>query len=354
MPIFPIRPLRSALGTLTAAILALSALTIPVAAQPFTVQMREIEDLKAVFGTVASVHTVQARARLNGTIEQVTITEGDWVERNQVLGQVRDDKLPLELAALDAQVRALQAQREQAATELTRSQQLRASGTAPQSRLDDAVTALNVVTAQLGAMEARRNAVQAQLAERAVLAPAAGRVLEVPVVNGTVIMPGEPVATIATEQYVLRLFLPERHARSLHEGDVVTVGAAGLGGPGTELREGRVRQVYPRLDQGRVVADVTVEGLGDFHVGERTRVFVGAGWRPAIIIPRDYLYQRFGLDYVRLEDGTEVVVRTGPPAPLDPTAAGAGESGIEILTGLRPGDVIVPPAARTAAGGSDR
>lgn len=343
---------RAVRATLLAAGLlaaTLAAAPHPAAAQPVTVAVREIDDLKAVFGTVESVHTVSARARVNGTIEGVDITEGSWVEQGQRLGLVRDDKLPLELAAVEAQVAATRAQREQAMIELGRAQQLRASGTAPQQRLDDAQTALTVVTAQLAAVEARRNAVQAQLDERAVLAPASGRVLQVPVVNGTVIMAGESVATIASEGYVLRLYLPERHARSLHEGDTVSVGAGGLSGPAGERREGRVRRVYPRLDQGRVVADVTVDGLGDFHVGQRVRVFLSAGRRAAIVVPRRYVFRRFDLDYVRLQDGTEVVVRTGQPAALAPSgeapAGTAGEDGIEVLSGLRPGDVIVPPAA---------
>ena len=318
--------------------IALAALVAAGAgnAQPLRVAETEIDDLKAVFGTVESVDTVVARARLGGTVEGLAIDEGSAVERGQVLATVRDEKLPLQLAALDAQVAALESQKAQAETDLERARRLRESGTIPQARLDDAQTAVNVVTAQLAAMNAEREVVRELIGEAAVVAPAAGRVLAVQVVNGTVVMPGEPVASIAADTYVLRLYLPERHARFIGVGDAVLVGAAGLGGAGQDLRQGTVRQVYPELAQGRVVADVTVEGLGDFFVGERTRVFVATGQRTAIVGPSGYLHRRFNLDYATLEDGREVVVRTGLPVP--------GGDGVEILSGLRPGDVIVPPA----------
>ena len=62
-------------------------------------------------------------------------------------------------------------------------------------------------------------------------------------------------------------------------GDTILVGARGLqqqDGPET-LRRGRVALVYPQIDQGRVIADAVVEGLGDYFVGERTRVYVATG-----------------------------------------------------------------------------
>ena len=43
--------------------------------------------------------------------------------------------------------------------------------------------------------------------------------------------------------------------------------------------EGRVRLVYPEIQGGRVIADVEVAGLGDYFVGERTRVYVADGER---------------------------------------------------------------------------
>ena len=124
-------------------------------------------------------------------------------------------------------------------------------------------------------------------------------------------MPGETIATLAEEHYILRLQLPERHARFMRAGDPVQIGGRGLHDEASATRkEGRVRIVYPEIQGGRVIADVDVKGLGDYFVGERTRVYVTTGKRDTIIAPREAIYRRAGVDYVHLKDGAEVVVQT--------------------------------------------
>ncbi len=53
--------------------------------------------------------------------------------------------------------------------------------------------------------------------------------------------------------------------------------------------------------------------LGDYFVGERTRVYIATGTRQALVVPDGYLYRRAGVDYVRLADGNEIVVQPGMP-----------------------------------------
>jgi RND family efflux transporter MFP subunit len=306
-----------------------------VVAEELTVESRPIADLKAVFGTVESVDRTLARSRIGGTIGDLAIDEGSQVELGQRLALVSDPKLPLQLAALDARIRSLESQRQLAELEYERISKLRNTGAVSQARLDEAQSNLDVIVAGLAAQTAERAVVAEQLAEGAVLAPASGRVLKVDVVDGQVVMAGETVALIATEGYVLRLRLPERHARFIRQGDPVQVGSRGLEMAPESLTEGRVRQVYPEMQGGRVVADVEVTGIGDFFVGERARVYVATGERPAMVIPTGYVFKRFGVDYALVKGIGETVIQTGLPVAGD----------IEVLAGLKPGDVLLPPAA---------
>ena len=316
------------------AALFLAALLLGAGAQAEELQVaaRPIEDLKAVFGTVESVKTAPARARIGGTLADLSIVEGERVEAGKKLARVNDPKLALQIVALAAKVRSLEAQRELADTEMRRARELRATGTATQARLEAAETNLDVVRGQLAAAVAERAVVVQQQTEGDVIAPVSGRVLKVKAINGTVVMSGEAVAEIATDTYVLRITVPERHARFMRAGARVLVGERGLA-EDQPVREGRIRLVYPEMRDGRVVADAEVSGLGDYFVGERTRVFVAAGTRSAIVIPPAYVIRRFGLSFVRLKTGGEVVVQPGIPA----------EGGIEILSGLQAGDVLVRP-----------
>jgi RND family efflux transporter MFP subunit len=294
-----------------------------------------VDDRKAVIATVETVHQIAARARIGGTIAELKVREGDRVAAGNRIAFVVDQKLVLQIRALEARIQAQQAQRDQTRVDFNRAEELHRSGTIPKARLDEARTRLDVAERTLKAMRAEREVILQQSAEGAVLAPGPGRVLKVPVADGSVVLAGDTVATIATDAYILRLQLPERHARALKTGDTILVGARGLApvhAPET-LRPGRVTLVYPQIDQGRVVADVAVEGLGDYFVGERTRVYVATGKRDALAVPPDFVYRRFGVNYVRLKDGAEVVIQVGMPT----------EKGLEILAGVREGDVVVKP-----------
>jgi len=322
---------------LIAALLALSRPAL--AADTLVVEPKLVADEKAVFATVESANIVPARARIGGTVAELSVKEGDKVEQGQVIATVGDEKLVLQLKSLDAQIAGLEAQLAQAQSDLSRAEDLFSKGTIPKTRLDEARTAFNVATNAQRARVAERSVVEQQLSEGKVLAPTGGRVLQVPVTAGTVILAGEPVARIAEQNFVLRLRVPERHARFLKAGDPVRVDSEELGANGAKF--GTIKLVYPQIEDGRVVADAQVSGLGDYFVGERIRVWVSGGERESVIIPGAFVTTRFGIDYAQLRKGNDVIdvpVQRGrvQPRPDMPDA-------LEILSGLKAGDVLVHP-----------
>ncbi len=325
----------AAYATVLLALTAQSAL----AQATFTVEPKLIADEKAVFATVESANVVPARARIGGTVAELGVKEGDEVKQGQVVATVGDEKLVLQMKSLDAEIAGLDAQLKQAQTDLTRAEDLFAKGTIPKTRLDQAQTAFNVANNAHRAKIAQRSVIEQQLAEGKVLAPTAGRVLKVPVTTGTVILPGEPVASIAEKNFVLRLRVPERHALYMKAGDTVRVDSHELGASGAKF--GTIKLVYPQIQDGRVVADANVPGLGDYFVGERVLVWVSAGKRTSITVPASFIITRFGIDYARVRQGNEVIdvpVQRGRsmPRPDMPDA-------LEILSGLKAGDILVRP-----------
>lgn len=298
------------------------------------VQLKTVNDRKAVIATVEPVHELSARSRISGTISVVNVKEGDKVKAGDKIAVVGDEKLALQMRAVQARIEAQQAERTQAKIEFDRATTLRKTGAGSQAKLDQAKTRLDVAIRNLQALQSDRQVIEQQSIEGAVLAPSDGRILSVPLHEGSVVMAGDNVATMATDNYILRLQLPERHARFLKRGDDILVGSRGMKETeNTEVRPGKVVTVYPQIENGRVIADVAVEGLGDYFVGERTRVFVATGERQALVLPEKFIYRRFGVSYVRLKSGEDVVVQVGQPV----------DGGIEILSGLRVGDVAVMP-----------
>lgn len=321
---------------------ALAFMTHGAHAAEYMVKAVERPDLKAVFGQVESRDLVPARARLGGTILSLTVEEGSAVKAGDVVAIVVDDKLALQLGAVDARLKAIDAELRNATDDLDRARKLFETGVVPKKQVDSYQTKADVLSNQLAAAKAERSVLEQQRTEGEVIAPAPGRVLTVPVTKGSVVMPGETIAQIAGGGYFLRLSLPERHAAHVKEGDEVIVGSRGM----TDLSDdapashGHIVKVYPEIQGGRVLADVEVEGLGDFFVGERTRVWVPVDQRRMIIVPKEAISTRAGVDYVRvaLAQGEADV-----PVIIGEAFQENGKTLIEVLTGLNDGDKVVLP-----------
>jgi RND family efflux transporter MFP subunit len=319
-------------------LIALFLSAVPAFADNVTLAPVSITEWKAVYGRVEARDRIPARARLGGTLVSLSVAEGDVVAQGDVLAEIVDEKLGFQLAALEAQGQALAAQLANAQTELTRGEELLAQGVTTAQRLDALRTQVDVVTGQIAALEAQRQVVAQQAAEGAVLAPVAGRVLDVPVAQGAVVMPGEAVAQIGGGGIFLRLAVPERHAANLTEGDAIQIeGADGVA-------EGRLVKVYPLIENGRVVADVEVAELSDRFVDARVLVRLPVGERAALLVPEAALVTRGGVDFVGIEGAGLRAVVPGARVSIE------GAAMVEVLTGLQAGDVVVADAAAAEVG----
>ena len=313
--------------------------TPATAAETLVVAPQSIADEKAVFATVESISVVPARGRIGGTVAQLKVREGDRVAAGQAIATIGDEKLVLQMKSLDAQIEALQAQANQAQLDFNRTEGLVERGILPRIKLDEQRTALNVAENGLRAKTAERAVINEQLNQGQVLAPADGRVLKRLITVGSVVLAGDPIVTVAQQNFKLRLRVPERHARFLKAGDKIRIDGAEFVGEGA--KSGVIDLVYPQIEEGRVIADATVDGLGEYFVGDRLRVWISGGTRSAFIVPSGYVTSRFGIDYVRLQKdaGTiDVPVQRGRDLPT-PTLP----DGLEILSGISAGDQLVRP-----------
>lgn len=304
-----------------------------VQAESLIVTPQPVADWKAVYAQIEAQTRLPARARLGGTLVSLDVVEGDRVAAGQVLARVVDDKLDLRLRAIDAQLQSLRSQLENAQVELERGEALLQRGVTTVQRLDALRTQVDVLNGQLDATRAERSVVVQQATEGDVLAPIAGLVLTVPAAAGAVVMPGEAVATIGGGGFFLRLAIPERHARALREGDEIRIDGADDGATG------RLARIYPQIENGRVIADVAVEGLAEAFVDARVLVRLAVGQRSALLVPESAVTTRAGLDFVTVEGAHqgERAVMLGQRHERD------GVVLREILSGLAAGETVVLP-----------
>lgn len=318
------------------AALALAALPLSALAQPLTVEESVVVDYRPVVARIEAGDTATARSRLQGVVSDLTIDEADVVEAGQLVAIVTDGTIAPQLSSLASRIEALRAQVRQGEEDLERNEALLEQGFFPRARLDEQRTALDVLKRNLSSAQAERRALQAREAEGRILAPASARVTGVNVVEGAIVSPGEVIATFATLNGVVRLSLPERHAPEMSEGKTVTLRLPTRGG---DVRTATIVKVYPELRDGAVIADATVQGGLDALVGERVDVLAPVGERRAILVPKDYVVTRYGVDFVRVQVGDRFV--DAPVALANPLADVNGQ--YEVLTGLRPGDRIEKP-----------
>ena len=326
--------------------LAVSMLAASASAADFTVRKQQVPDFKAVFGQIESRNVLPARARIGGTLETVTVTEGSKVTKGQQIALVVDPKIALQLQATDATIKQAMSQLDNAQKQFDRTQELLKRGITAQAVFDQTKSQLQVAQNQVAVAQSSQRVLQQSATDGAVLAPADGRVLTVPVSAGSVIMPGEIVARIASGPYYLRLSLPERMAPNIHRDAKVRIGSLGIlsteAQDQTKISEGTIVKVYPEITGGRVTADVSVPDLGNYFVNERTLVWVPVGTREVIAVPPAAIVRNNGIDYVNVSlDGVSTAVAVIPGSEV----AGPNGPEREILTGLHDGDEVVIPEA---------
>ncbi|PZN97003.1 MAG: efflux transporter periplasmic adaptor subunit [Alphaproteobacteria bacterium] len=304
------------------------AATMP-AGQKLKLLATDIADMKTVSAEITSRDQADARARIPGTLVSLTVRAGDSVTRGQRIGIVTDARLGYETVAASAQVAAADAEAVRARAELARIDDLYRNRVYAKARLDTAVATARAADARVAAARAQQGASASIAGQGAVLAPANGWVLRADVPAGSVVSPGQSIATITAGPPVLRLMLPETLAGALRVGAPVTVTD-----PVDGARAGRIVQIYPAISGGQVIADASLPGLSERFIGRRISVAIETGRRTAIVVPRRFVTTRFGVDYLDVVSAGQV---SAVPVQTTPVP---GSDAVEILSGVGAGDTL--------------
>lgn len=321
--------------TLGVSSLILSA-SISAIAEPLKVEVSVVMDYRPVVARIEAGDTATARSRLQGIVTQLMIDEGDLVKAGETVAVVTDDKINPQLASLSAKLEGLESQIRQSEDDLKRNEALFQQGFFPKARLDEQRTGLDILKRNLASAQAERRGLVALQSEGRIRAPADSRVTQVDVVEGSIVSPGEVIASFSTLDGIVRIAMPERHAAQISEGSTVTLR---LPTRDDEMHTATIVKVYPELRNSAVIADATVQGGLNALVGERVDVLAPVGERRAIRIPRDYVSTRYGVDFVRVKVGERFV--DAPVALAAPLAEADGT--FEVLSGLKSGDIIEKP-----------
>ncbi len=165
--------------------------TVPVA----QAIARAIAPMAEFTGSLASPKTVELRPQVGGPIQSVSVPEGGFVRRGQLLFQVDPRPFQVALDAAQAQLRQAEIQLVQAESDFSRAERLAPNGAISARALETAQSTQRERQAQVQAARAAVNAARLDLSYARVTAPISGRVDRILMTEGNVAAAGVTVLT---------------------------------------------------------------------------------------------------------------------------------------------------------------
>jgi len=289
-------------------------------AKSMTLQSIDVESHYVTSGTVTSDHRVSISSRISGYIRNLSVREGDRVKKGQVL--VRVDPVNAKQSLVQAEAALANA-----ASDMKRYELLFKEHATSQQQLDRVRLRYKVSRSQ--AAQARN-----RLGFAEVHSPVNGVVVEKRLSKGDLAQPGAVILTLEDPASLLvETYVSEQFVSSIHAGDIVDLEIPSI----KSHLAGTVHQVVEAADavSHQFLIKIALQTEPAVHPGMYAQIGFATGLRKALMVPSAAVIERAGLHGIYIVDNKNIVhyrqVRTGKASANDK---------IEILAGLRDGDVI--------------
>ena len=348
---------------------------VPQAVRLATLTPQPIAETVEAVGAVKSKHPTVLAAKTTSAVVAVHVKAGQHVRAGQVLITLDDRELQAQvqkaqagrrdsdhalagvdyaIVAADKALDAATAQQELAKVTLTRYSTLLEDGAVARRDYDTVTTQHKTATATLEQTAARKAALQAKrrqmlakiaqaeahlkqaqvaLSYTSIVAPRAGVVTTRNAEVGTLAIPGAPLLTLDSEDYVLEAALRESDAAKVQIGQHGAVRIDAL----QQTLSGVVREILPALTP--VSRTMTIKMSLPPTPGLRSGLYGKAqfvvGQRPGLFVPATALVERGQLQSV-------FIVDTNKHAYMRLVTIGKTvNDGVEILSGVEAGERVV-------------
>jgi RND family efflux transporter MFP subunit len=315
------------------------------------VQKKEVDEYYRTSGTVKAKTVSDVASRVMGTVTSIKVREGDKVAEGDVLLTLDDrDLRQRALAAKEAYSEARHymetAESSRRLTELTyeRYKNLYEDKAISAHEMDEMETRREVAAsdlerarASLGRAKANMEEAEINLGFTEIKAPVTGIVTGKEAEVGSMAVPGRVLLRVEdNSSFRLDVNVDEKMSDRLEPGMTVYADIDALG----SRVEGTITEVVPAIDPSTRTFLVKI-GLGgeSLKTGLYASVLIPSGKREAILVPRSAVVEKGQLEgvYTVAENGTATyrLVRTGREH----------DGNVEVLSGLRDGDVVVVEGA---------
>lgn len=286
-------------------------------------------------GTVAARLTATVAAEVSGAVAQLRVSEGDRVEKGQVLVALRSEALRHRVAAAQASVENLRAQLKQADLEWDRARGLFDTQVISSQTRDQALYRFESLAGQERQAVAQLAEAKLALDRAQIKAPFAGVVTRKHVQPGEWVAIGGPtVSVLAVQQFDVWVDVPERYFPLLRVGDAADITLPAFD---NRLVAGRITATVPQAGPSRTLpVRITFNNSdGQVPAGILANVAFRIGETyTAVIVPKDAVITEGSTSrvFVMQDDQTvqPVMVTLGP---------GTGQW--VAVDGLQPGQRVV-------------
>jgi HlyD family secretion protein len=222
------------------------------------VERGRIERIVVATGTIEPVKEVEVRPRIAGIIEKIYVDDGDTVKPGQPLVDIERDLLASQAREAEAAVRETRVELHYAKIELARAEELRSTGAASPQKEDEARARVERAEATLDRARANHDTLSTELSYAHITSPLAGRVLDVPVEEGSAVSPvtavtgGTLLLSLAgTDSLHLEGLVDENEVARVAVGQEARIRTEAYG---ERIFRGRVKEIAP---VGKRVQNVT-------------------------------------------------------------------------------------------------
>ena len=334
------RNLIFSLALLLASPLANAAETLATA----TASIQEIPKEHRLDGVVEAVNQSTVSAQTQGQIEAIYFDVDDYVEKGTLIIQLKDTQQKAGLAQADAELKAANAQLQEAQDEFTRVKGVYEKKLVSQSAMDKASTALKQAKAQRDAALAGLNQAQEQLEYTKVRAPYSGIVTQRLVETGEIATPGQRLMSgISLDQLRVNVDVPQSLIPAIR-----STGEARVQQPGNGYIQAEKLTIFPYAHSGSNTFKVRLDlptGSKNMFPGMYVKTAFVIGHEKRLMIPQQAVVYRSEVT------GVYVVGPNGKIALRHiRTGAKTTDGNIVILAGLEDGEqVALDPIAAGAA-----
>jgi len=303
--------------------------------------------VQSIPAMLVSKERVDISTRVMGTLTELTVEEGDYVQEGQVLGHVASGDLQASRARVEAGIAEGQAMLDNYTKDVERIQKLYDQGSATAKELDDIRTAQKSAKARIESARQAGKEIETQLSYATITAPISGWVSQRYQQAGSLVTPGMPILALeGNSGFKVVAQVSEKELSSLKVGQKAWVQIPSL--------QARLQGTVTALSPNRAMATGAYEAtlsLGTTSKGLRAGQFVRVetgqtATQAEIWLPDSLLHNRGGVQAV-------FVASASKEALLRWVRIGRREGNqVQILAGIDGQDALIATAQGPLQDGS--